>query len=107
MGYRKNQCLFVTEYTEIHIGAAGRVGQAPIEPPLAEQTIAIAAGSAQSAAFNAATRMVRLHTDVVCSVSFGTNPTASVANQRLAANQTEYKGIPVGQSFKVAVITNS
>lgn len=99
--------LYITEYADIHIGQAGRIGQIPLEPPLAEQTVAIGAGSVASAAFNTATRMVRLHTDAVCSVAFGTNPTATVAKQRLAANQTEYKSIPNGQAFKVAVIANT
>jgi hypothetical protein len=33
--------------------------------------VSIAAGSVQSAAFNARTRMVRLHCDAICSISSG------------------------------------
>jgi len=99
--------LYITEYAELEIGPAGRVGQMPMEPPLAEQTVAIGGTSAQSLAFNASTRFVRLHTDAICSVEFGTNPTATGTTGRLAASQTEYRGVPKGQSYKVAVITNT
>jgi hypothetical protein len=51
--------------------------------------------------------MVRIHTDAICSISFGTAPTATATNRRLAANQTEYFGVPLGGSYKVAVISNS
>jgi hypothetical protein len=98
--------LYITEYAEMQIGPAGRHGQMPMEPPLAEQTVNI--GSvASSSAFNAATRFVRLHCDAVCSVEFGTSPTASSTTGRMAANQTEYRGVPLGQSYKVSVITNT
>lgn len=98
--------LYITEYAELAIGPAGRVGQMPMEPPVAEQTVAI--GTVQSSnAFNAKTRFVRLHCDAICSVEFGTAPTASVTTGRMAANQTEYRAVPVGQSYKVSVITNT
>jgi hypothetical protein len=100
--------LYVAEFAEMLIGPAGRVGQVPAMPPLAEQTVAIGGASAPTTnAFNAKTRMVRLHTDAICSVAFGTAPTATSANMRLAANQTEYVGVPLGASYKVAVITNT
>lgn len=99
--------LYIAEYASISIGQAGRLHQHPDEPPLNEQTLSIGVGSNASAAFQPQTRMVRLHTDAICSVAFGTNPTATTNNQRLAANQTEYKGVPLGQGFKVAVIQNS
>ena len=104
--------LYITEFQAIAspaIGAsqAGSNIQAMAQPPLAEQTVSIAAGSAQSSAFNVNTCIVRLHTDAICSVEFGTNPTSTAAKARMAANQTEYFGVPQGQSYKVAVITNS
>ena len=98
--------LYITEYRTLG-QIPNNVAQIPQEPPLVEQTVAIAAGSAQSAAFNALTRHVRLHTDAVCSIEFGTNPTATTSTQRMAANQTEYHGVPEGGSFKVAVILNT
>lgn len=99
--------LYVAEYAIL--GAeqvSGSLPQAPHEPPIAEQIIAIGGASLQSNPFNAKTTLVRLNTDSVCSVLFGTNPTATTNNQRFAANQTEYKSVPVGQSFMVAVISN-
>jgi hypothetical protein len=100
--------LYITEYAQMQIGPAGRVGQVPLESPIAEHTVTIAAGSNQSAAFNAATRMVRLHCDAICSISFGANPTAAATNARMAANQTECHGVPfkTGNPLKVAVISN-
>lgn len=99
--------LYITEYAGLMPSPTGGQGQVPFEPPIAEQTVAIGATTVPSAAFNAKTRMVRLHTDAICSVSFGTAPTATATNQRFAANQTEYKGVPPGMAYKVAVITNS
>jgi hypothetical protein len=58
-----------------------------------------------SAAFNAATKIVRLHTDAICSVAFGAAPVAAATNARLAAGATEYFGVSPGS--KVAVITNT
>ncbi len=99
--------LYITEYAGLAPSPPGGTSQVPLEPPVAEQTVAIAAGSAASSAFNAKTRLVRLHTDAICSVEFGTAPTASATTARMAQNQTEYHGVPLGASFKVAVITNS
>ena len=104
--------LYVTEYATIAIMQAGRVTQIPAEPPLAEQVVAIGAVSAQTAAFNAKTALVRVHTDAICGVTFGTNPTATVSNGtvgsgRMAATQTEYRGVPLGSSFKCAVIATT
>lgn len=75
------------------------------EPALLTQTVDIGAMSTQSSAFNANTRFIRIHTDAICSVEFGVDPTATSSSQRMATNQTEYKGVRPGD--KVAVITNS
>jgi len=77
------------------------------EPPVANQTVAITAGSVQSSAVNALTKFLRIHTDAICSIEIGTNPTATATTRRLAANSTEYFSIPLGASYKVAVITNT
>lgn len=79
----------------------------PALPSNAAQTVSITAGSVASSAFNANTTLVRLATDAICSVAFGTAPTASATTQRMAAGQTEYFHVPQGQSYKVAVITNT
>lgn len=98
--------LYVTEYAELPIGPAGRVGQMPMEPPLAEQAIAFTTHT-ESAAFNAKTRFVRIHTDAICSVLFGAAPVATTGSGRLAANQTEYRAVPPGASYKVSVVANT
>lgn len=95
--------LFITEFTNL-FQAGGQAGQMAQGSPVASQTVAIGAGSVQSAAFNAATNFIRVHTDVICSIAIGANPTASAVLTRLAANQTEYFGVAAGQ--KLAVITN-
>jgi hypothetical protein len=96
--------LYIAEFAGM---APVATGVAPIsdDPPLAEQTVAIGGGSVQSAAFHRSTRFIRVHTDVVCSIAMGLNPTATAAKRRLAANQTEYFGIQ--PLWKIAVITNA
>lgn len=106
--------LYVTEYQGVgQVDPGGAEGtayfataQAPKGPALAEQKVAITGVTAQSAAFNRFTKLVRLHTDVVCSISIGgTNPAATTSSARLAANQTEYFSVDPGD--KVAVISNA
>jgi hypothetical protein len=93
--------VYISEYSNLAMN-----GNAPIsqEPPLAEQTVAIGGSSAQSAAFNANTRYIRVHTDAICSVLIGTNPTATAEKKRLPADSVEYFGVSPGS--KLAVITN-
>jgi hypothetical protein len=101
--------LYVTEFAELAIGPGGRVGQIPEQPPLAEQALIATNGAVVvSNFFTTSTRVVRLHTDVVCAFEFGTNPVAVPAagpgqTARMAANQTEYHGVPGGGTYKVAV----
>jgi hypothetical protein len=98
--------LYITEY-QLLAQDAGNEAQMPLDPPLAQQTVAIGASSAQSAAFNTATQFIRIHADAVCSILIGTNPTATATSSRMAANQTEYRGVPAGGGYKIAVITNT
>lgn len=96
--------LYVTEYAAFPI-VQGNSVQAPKDPPLAEQTVAIGAGSVASSAFSAKTRVIRVHTDAICSISIDTAPTATATKARMAANQTEYHSVNPGD--KIAVITNT
>lgn len=97
--------LYITEYAMCNDSGA------PLEPAVAEQTVAIAAGSAASAALNAETAFVRLHTDAICSVKFGTAPVAAATNARMAAGETRLHSVrrvaDAGSRLKVAVITNT
>ena len=101
--------LYISEYAQLGsapstAGANHTPAQAPLELPLAEYTVPITGSSTSSPQFNANTRAVRLHTDTICSVAFGTAPIASTTNKRLAQNQTEYFSVQTGQA--VAVIVN-
>ena len=99
--------LYIAEYSGIAVPGPEPHGfQAPQEPSL-DQTLAISGAPAASTVFAATTRMVRLHTDATCSVVFGLNPVAATGNKRLAANQTEYFGVPAGAGWKVSVVTNA
>lgn len=99
--------LYITEFAAQMRDDAGYVAPAPDLPVVAEQTVAIGAGSVASSAFNAKTRFIRLCADAVCSVAFGTSPTAAATNMRLPANVPYDLGVPKGASYKVAVITNT
>jgi hypothetical protein len=97
--------VYVAEFVSV-----GGTGNFPIAgamvAPVAQQTIAIGTVSAPGSAFNANTYFVRVHTDAICCISFGTTPTVSTTTgMRMAANQTEYFAVPLGASYKVAVIT--
>jgi len=102
--------LYITEYIDIAKGVGTwSQAQAPqatgLQPSLDQAPVAITASSSQSAAFQQSTILVRIHCDAICSVVIGLpNPTATTANARLAANQTEYFGVRGGD--KLAVIVN-
>lgn len=96
--------VYITEHTRPTLYAGSLLPVATM-PPLATQTVAIGASSAQSSAFNSKTKMVAVHTDAICSIEFGPNPTATANSKRLAANTTEYFEVAPGD--KVAVITNT
>lgn len=98
--------LYVTEYSDMAQTVRGGAEIAQ-SPALATQTVAIGGTSTQSNAFNAATTFIRVHTDAICSIAIATNPTATATSKRMAADQTEYFGVPVGLSYKIAVITNT
>ena len=79
----------------------------PQEPPTARQTVAITGASVQSAVLNASTTLVRVHTDVVCSIEIAANPTATTTNRRMAANTTEQIAVQPGSGYRLAVIANT
>ncbi len=96
--------LYISEYTDLPF-FKGNPSSIVKEPPVAEQVVAIGVGSTQSSAFNGATNIVRVHTDAICSIAIGSNPTATTSVKRLAANQTEY--FAVTPLHKLAVIVNT
>lgn len=92
--------LFVTEYG---LGAGGT--PVPRQPPIAKQVVVIGAGSLQSKPFNAATLLVRVHADTICSIAIDANPTAVLTDARMSADQTEWHQVTPGQ--QIAVIANT
>lgn len=97
--------LYISEYANLGWSNSSTQPQVVFEPPLAEQTIAISGSSTQSSAFNANTRVIRVHPDVICSVLVGTNPTALATSKRMPADNIEYFSVTPGA--KIAVITNT
>lgn len=94
--------LYVAEFERPRNQWVGIAGA----PPIAEQTIAIGGSStACTNAFNAKTALVRIETDSICSIAFGTAPTATVTNMRMNAGDCEY--FSVSPNMKIAVITNT
>lgn len=108
--------LYITEYSGSGFVASNNGPfnvqiQAPYTPPVASQTLSVSASPSVSAAFQnsqgntgAITKVVRLHTDTICSVRFGAIPTAATTDARMVAGQTEYFAVQPGQ--KVSVILN-
>lgn len=100
--------LYVTEYGPISTAGEASIGlvQAVNGPPLAEQTVTITGTSAQSAAFSANTRLIRVTSDAVCSTQVGgQNPVATTSSQRHAIGVPEYFSVVPGD--KIAVISNT
>jgi len=94
---------YLREYADI-AHTFSKVVQAGAEPAIADQTVTTSASSAQSAAFNANTRVVAISTPAAQAVTclFGDNPTALVTSLRLPANSLIFFGVKPGQ--KVALI---
>lgn len=97
--------VYITEFAGILVGPQGVQNQVALEPPLADQTVTSSGASAQSSAVNAQTRIVRITTDSIICVVSGTNPTATTGKRRMAADTVEYFAVPLGASWKFAVIT--
>jgi len=97
--------LYVSEYTAPAFFNAEPL-QMGSEPPNAEQTIAISGTSTQlTNPLQANTNFIRVHNDSSgpCCVAFGSSPTATTQNKRLAPNQTEY--FAVTPRSQVAVVS--
>jgi hypothetical protein len=102
--------LYITEFANLQDLPVATHAQIVAAPALVEQAIAISGTSAQSAAFNAQTRVVRISSDGVVGWTVGTNPTATtvsagLGSPRLAIGVVEYIGVPQGQNYKIAGIT--
>ncbi len=98
--------LYVTEFETPGGRAGGMFPVAAEDGNIIDQTpVDYSGGAAASAAFGAQTKLVRIHTDAICSIKFGTAPTATTSNRRMAAGQTEYYFVRPGD--KVSGVTNT
>jgi len=97
--------LYVSEFRGVLPDMDGNIPQAVCMPPEAEQTVTIRGTSDQSSEFGARTAIIRLISDAFCSVSVGTNPTATTSMLRIAADSPEY--FKVAPNQKIAVISNT
>lgn len=98
--------LYITEFAQEGVDALGRVMPTARQQPLASQKVTFTT-STQSATLNANTTLVRLNTDGVCSVAFGTNPTATTSDMRMALDQTEYFAVQANSGLKIAAVSNT
>jgi len=97
---------YISEYKEMaRIQASKDAIAAVQEPAVVVQTPVAIGAEADSAAFGADTRFIRIHVDAICSIKFGTAPAATTDDARMAANTTEYFGVVPGQ--KVSIISNT
>lgn len=95
--------LYIQEYSRIAGDADGHHVQAGFEPAVTSQAVTFTT-TTQSAAFNTATKFIRVFSDTACYVKFGSNPTATTATDMpLAANTAEFFAVVAGQ--KIAAVT--
>ncbi len=98
--------IYITEYARQTVDARTNL-PTPEEPPVATQVVTYTGTAAASAAFNAETRFISYHSDGICSVAFGTAPTATTDHPRKAAGVDYFAGIPAGQAYKLSAIVNT
>lgn len=70
-------------------------------PAVAQQVVAVGGASAQSAAFGAGTRFIRIETDVGCRIAIGASPTAAATSLPLSAGAVEYFAVQPGHRLAV------
>jgi len=98
--------LYISEFNTLGGGARFPV-QGAQQTPVATQQVNFGGGATASNTFNDLTNFVRLHTDSICSIKFGTAPVASTSDARMAANQTEYYSVAPGSKLKVSAVINT
>jgi hypothetical protein len=101
--------LYISEFANLPISSNGVMTNAGDAAEwVADQKVTIAATSAASNPFNAATQYVLLSADAVCSITCaqpGSSATATASKQRLPANAPKLFGVRPGMS--VGVIENT
>lgn len=97
--------LYVTEFGNMAVNApisadVGGVPQIARVPAIAEQVVSFTT-AAQSSAFNANTRFVRVYASDACHLAFSDNPTATTSSMPMAAASAEYFAVAPGQKLSV------
>src|SRR5688500_3558794 len=96
--------VWIEEYSALGTDQHGRTISAPSAPSLvANQAITLSGSSQQSAAFNAATQYIRIHSDAACNYAVGSNPTASSSTSHLPSGVIIDLVVTAGN--KIAVIS--
>jgi hypothetical protein len=96
----------ISEYSNMAVDEGGRVVPVAQEPAVAVQEVTYTT-SAQSSAFNASTRFIRIVCDAKAHFEFGTNPTAAATDPYLAPDAPEYFAVPRGSAYEVAFYDGS
>jgi len=97
--------LYISEYADLASGVgSGGTAQIVSESAVATQVVDFSGGVVSSNAFNARTRIIRIHTDAICSVRFD-GSASTTSHMRMVADQTEYFGVQPGS--KLSVIANT
>ena len=72
-------------------------------PPRVKQQLTFSGSSVQSAAFGSGSYLIRVHTDTVCRLEFGDNPTAA-ATSAIVLSAGDREVFNVNPGDKLAVI---
>src|SRR4051794_21442065 len=95
--------LYLGEYSEIGTTARGSI-PIPLEPPIKEQSIDLAATSRQSKPFSPNTCLVKLIADVDCVIQIGGDPDATNSVRHLPAGREQLLSIVPGSNLKIAAV---
>lgn len=94
--------MYISEYSGLSSNPNGSPIQAGNEPSITTQKITFST-SAQSAAFQPTTHLVRITCDAEAHLAFGSGPTATVADLQVQGDSPEYFTVDPGH--QVAAIT--
>lgn len=103
--------VYLTEYARASLD--GRTFIPSGEEPAIKTTVLDTTATHLSSVLDPNTRLIRIHTDGIISYKIGANPTAAITDARMAANSTEYFGVPPAAAgagvgtLKVDVIANT
>ena len=94
--------LYIAEFKSLAKDGDGHKVSAPRWAPLAQTAVDYTSGE-QSHTLQSGTNFVRLSTDAICHYNAGVSgtPAATTSMARMAADQTEFIGVPPGGVIRV------